>query len=133
MHARTYRAFFLACSLCVWVGASRVRAQSDDPWFGQDKLWHFSLEVGISGAAYALSVPLVEPAWQRALIAGGMGLSVGIAKELYDATGMGDPSLRDLTWDVLGCAVGVGLALLLDLSLRGPARAPPGSAVMLRF
>ena len=127
------RAWFLLCSVRLCTCTCSVRAQSDDPWLGRDKLLHFSLELGITGAAYALSVPLVEPAWQRALLAAGVGLSVGVAKELYDATGHGDPSLRDLSWDVLGCAAGVGVALLIDLCLREPARAPPGHAVLLRF
>ena len=131
MRASFCRSWLLACVLSV--AASGVRAQSDDPWLGRDKLLHFSVSLGITAATYTASVPLFERPWQRALLAVGVGLSLGVAKELYDATGHGDPSWRDLTWDVLGCAAGVGLALLVDVSLRRSPRAPPARALLLRF
>lgn len=128
--ARPCRWWLLCLLLCC--ASTSARAQDRDPWFGRDKLLHFSLSAGIAGGAYALSVPLLEQPWQRALLAAAVDLSLGAAKELYDATGHGDPSLRDFTWDVLGCAVGVGVALLLDYAFRSPAQGPPDRA-LLRF
>jgi len=131
-----------ALALGVWLLSAPVTAaaQDADPWFGRDKALHFGVEVGISAASYGAAVPLWDEPWQRALFAAGVGLSVGAGKELYDATGQGDPSLRDFTWDVLGCAVGVGVSWLVDVALRGPGEAPSRSAaargaapVLLRF
>jgi hypothetical protein len=67
----------------------------------------------------------LQPRTTRALIGATTALSLGIGKELYDATGRGDPSFRDLTWDVIGTAVGVGLSLGVDLLL---SRATASSA-----
>ena len=117
-------------TLALLLSAAGAQAQADDPWLGRDKLLHFSLSVGISGASYAASLPLFDAPWQRALFAAGVTLGLGAGKELYDATGHGDASWRDFTWDVLGCALGVGVALVLDLALWEPARAGP---LVLRF
>ncbi|MGZ3478566.1 MAG: hypothetical protein ACXVCJ_28960, partial [Polyangiales bacterium] len=48
---------------------------------------------------------------RSALIFGGsFSIALGAGKEIYDATGHGDPSWKDFTWDVIGTAVGLGLA-----------------------
>jgi putative lipoprotein len=75
---------------------------------------------------------LADEPWQRAALGGGFGFGLGVAKEIYDATGHGDPSLRDLTWDVIGCAFGVGVSLLLDYALRAPPRHEPITSVAAR-
>jgi putative lipoprotein len=123
----------LAVSLVCCMSALRVRAD-DDAWLGPDKALHFGVSTAIASGSYAGSALLLDPAWQRALAAAGLTLSVGAGKELYDAGGHGDPSWRDFTWDVLGCAVGVGVALLIDLALRPPPRAAAShvSSVSLR-
>jgi uncharacterized protein YfiM (DUF2279 family) len=46
-------------------------------------------------------------------------MGAGIGKEVYDLSGRGQASWRDLTWDAVGVATGLGVALLLDLALRG--------------
>ena len=58
------------------------------------------------------------------LVREGLSLAVGASKELFDLAGFGDPSWKDLTWDVVGTAVGVGIAVTLDLAFRLPAPAP---------
>jgi putative lipoprotein len=93
-------------------------ARAQDPWFGIDKAKHFSASAVFAGGGYAASILIVEAPWQRAVIGGNFAFALGIAKEIYDATGHGDPSFRDLTWDLIGCAVGVGIALLLDYGFR---------------
>lgn len=102
----------LASSAC----AGRAYAEQD-PWFGSDKALHFGISSVLAGGSYAASTLWLELPWQRATLAAAFTLSVGAAKELYDATGRGDPSLRDFTWDLLGCAVGVALAYVIDISL----------------
>jgi putative lipoprotein len=52
-----------------------------------------------------------------------LGLGAGIAKELVDLGGAGDPSWRDLTWDVLGTVTGVLVASAIDWVIRR-TRAP---------
>jgi len=61
----------------------------------------------------------LDERWQRATVGAGFALTLGVSKELYDATGRGDASAKDLTWDVAGAAVGVALALLVDFVVSG--------------
>jgi hypothetical protein len=68
----------------------------------------------------------------RALAGAGLALSAGVAKELWDLSGHGDPSWKDLAWDGMGTGVGVGLALGVDLLLfRQRERALPSQAALL--
>jgi putative lipoprotein len=110
-----------AC-VCV-LGSAPARAQ--DSWLGLDKGKHFGASAVLATGGYAASMLVVPEPWQRAALGGGFALTLGIAKELYDATGQGDPSLRDLTWDVIGCALGAGVALLVDYALRAPRKTEP--------
>ncbi|HEX2657419.1 MAG TPA: hypothetical protein VHU40_04075 [Polyangia bacterium] len=104
-----------ALAVAVLLGLSPPALAADpDPWFGRDKALHFGATgslalVGYGGAA--LKTP--EP-WTRVAAGATLGLGVGIAKELYDLTGAGDPSWRDLTWDVVGTATGVLVARAVD-------------------
>jgi hypothetical protein len=50
---------------------------------------------------------------------------VSIGKELWDASGHGDPSLGDLTFDALGIGAGIGFALAVESIFRASA---PGTA-----
>ncbi len=45
-------------------------------------------------------------------------LAAGIGKELWDETGRGDASWRDLTWDLVGAASGALLATAIDWIVR---------------
>lgn len=96
---------------------SLARADDPDPWWGRDKALHFSVSVGLAAGSYGASSLVLDKRWQRAATAGGFTLTLGAAKEGWDATGHGDPSWKDFTWDVAGAAVGTGLALLVDLAL----------------
>jgi putative lipoprotein len=110
---------------CAVLGlAGRAQAQDPDPWLGTDKGKHFSASAVFAGGGYAASMLLVEEPWQRAAIGGGFAFTLGIGKEVYDATGHGDPSWRDLTWDLIGCAFGVATSLLIDYAFRSPPRSP---------
>ena len=70
----------------------------------------------------------------RLLVGGSVAMGAGIAKELWDLAGHGDPSWRDLTWDALGTAFGLVIAWTVDHffwhprqiagATTAPARAP---------
>jgi putative lipoprotein len=107
---------FLALSLALLAVARPARAESDD-WFGRDKWLHFGVSAGLAGGGYAASTLALEERWQRAAAGASLALTLGAAKELYDLSGAGDASWRDLSWDVAGTIVGVGLAWLLDLAV----------------
>ncbi|MEI9935661.1 MAG: hypothetical protein WDO69_00420 [Pseudomonadota bacterium] len=109
--------------------ASRPAAASDpDPWFGPDKALHFGVSVGLAAGGYAAVSPWLESRAERALAGGAFSLTLGAGKELWDLTGHGDPSWRDFTWDVLGTAVGVALAVGVDALVSRGKEAPAGHA-----
>ena len=105
-----------AVGLGVLLSPGSARAADEDPWLGRDKVLHFSVSAGLGAGGYAGSALLWDGYGARALSGAAFSLSIGIAKELYDATGAGDPSWKDLAWDGIGTAVGVGVALLIDLA-----------------
>jgi putative lipoprotein len=124
----------LALSAALTVSVD-VRAADPDPWLGEDKLLHFSASATAAGLGYGVSSLFVAPRWQRATIGATGALFLGVGKEAYDATGHGVPSWRDLTWDVIGTAVGTGLAFSIDLLL-GSARsssATTGRGLVVTF
>lgn len=108
---------------------------SGDDWFGQDKALHYGLSVGLAGAGYAGGALLFEAPEARWLSGAGVALGAGVAKELYDAGRGTYFSFKDLTWDVLGTATGLGLSWAVDRlffqrdarvsALRGDGGGPP--------
>lgn len=96
-----------------------------DPWLGADKALHFGVSAGLATGGYAVSAALLDARGHALILGGSFALGAGIAKELLDLTGSGDPSWKDLTWDVLGTASGLALAWSLDLALRGVSRGHP--------
>jgi putative lipoprotein len=99
--------------------AHTARADDSDPWWGKDKALHFGISIGIAAGSYGAASLVFDRRAERAATAGAVTISVGAAKEGWDAMGHGDPSFKDFTWDVAGAAVGTGLAFLLDLALSG--------------
>ncbi|HVU05103.1 MAG TPA: hypothetical protein VHE30_25310 [Polyangiaceae bacterium] len=112
----------------------RAAHAEEDRWFGSDKALHFGVSAGLGAGGYAASALFLEPRYARVLAGSAFSLTLGAGKELYDLSGHGDPSWKDFTWDVVGTAVGVGVALLVDLAV-SPKDAPtPGTATMaIRF
>jgi putative lipoprotein len=94
--------------------APPARATEHDPWFGRDKALHFSASFMLAGGGYAGTSLLTEKPAVRAATGAGLALTAGIAKEVYDRYAGGDPSWRDLTWDVVGTTTGVLVAWLVD-------------------
>jgi putative lipoprotein len=114
--------------------APRAAASDADPWFGRDKALHFGVSAAIASSGYALGTALFEPRWKAATFGGGLAIAAGAGKELADLAGLGDPSWRDFTWDLLGTAVGLGLAFAIDAVVRkDPAPATTGSKLVVQF
>jgi putative lipoprotein len=104
-------AFALAALLAA---PAPARAADPDPWLGRDKALHFGASALIAGGGYAGASLATEDARARLAVGGGLALGAGVAKELWDASGHGDASLRDLTWDVVGTATGLAVAATID-------------------
>jgi putative lipoprotein len=120
--------FALAC--VVGLPAARTaRAEDSDPWFGRDKALHFGASATIAVFGYGATAQVTPDRRLRLAVGGGVALSFGIAKELWDLSGNGDASWRDLTWDAVGTVTGLAVAAALDwtlqrLAARHPAAAP---------
>lgn len=105
--------------------SARAADPDPDPWLGRDKLAHFGVSAGIAAAGYGVGAALVDARGHALLLGGGLALGVGIGKELLDLSGRGDPSWKDLTWDVMGTASGLAVAWAVDLLVRGVSSSHP--------
>lgn len=114
--------FVLLAGLSLTRGA---RATDPDPWLGKDKTLHFSASALIAGGTYAATAPFFKARYPPLLIGAAFTLAVGGIKEGIDATGAGDPSWKDFTWDVIGAASGLLVAWLVDFAIRGVSDAHP--------
>ena len=100
-------------------------AQTDpDPWFAPDKALHFSFSAGLAGLGYGGAALVTENRVLRLVAGGSIALAAGITKELLDLAGLGDPSWKDLAWDVAGIAVGLTISWLLDHFVFTPLMQP---------
>lgn len=97
--------------------ASRSAEADADPWWGGDKGLHFSVNVGIVLGGYGGTALVTESYPTRALVGASLGAAASLGKELADAAGAGDPSLRDLAWDAGGIALGLVLATGIDWAI----------------
>ena len=85
-----------------------------DGWWTADKALHFSACFMFAGDGYATASVLSKQERYRLLAGFGVAFAAGAAKEVYDTSGGGDASWRDLTWDVLGAATGAAISWLID-------------------
>jgi putative lipoprotein len=111
-------------ALLAFVGASSVATNAradevEDPWFGRDKVIHYSVSAGIAGAGYAAGALLFDTRAHALATGAGAAVLAGVGKELADLAGYGDPSWKDLAWDGLGMVTGLALAWGIDLAIRG--------------
>jgi putative lipoprotein len=104
-----------------------ARASDSDPWLGPDKALHFGVSAALAAGGYAASSAWLDRRSERALAGGAFSVTLGAGKELWDLAGHGDPSWRDFTWDVVGTAVGIALAVGVD-ALFSPKQATQPSA-----
>lgn len=102
--------FSLSVSLAL--SPTTARAQTD-PSSGR----HFGLSAALSLTGYGLSTLVTDNSQYglRLAAGGGFSLSLGIAKELYDSLGYGDPSWSDLAFDLAGTALGLLIAWGFDV------------------
>lgn len=128
MRRRVRRAVSATVLASVLGGPAPARAQTADAWFGADKALHFSVSAVLAGTGYGGAALFTDRTAVRLGAGAGLALSLGVVKEALDAAGAGNPSWRDLTWDVLGTGVGVLASWLIDELVRSldpprPARA----------
>jgi putative lipoprotein len=113
--------------IAAWPPSARAQAASDDDWLGPDKALHFGACAVIAGSGYGVTALFTDDYALRLAVGGGVAILAGAGKELLDLTGLGTPSWRDFTWDVIGTATGLLVAFLVDLAIRelggGPERA----------
>jgi putative lipoprotein len=94
-----------------------ARAADPDPWFGHDKALHFGASALLASGGYGATALATDDRRVRLAVGGGFAFSLGIAKELWDLSGHGDASWRDLTWDAVGTVTGLALAAAVDWTL----------------
>lgn len=104
----------------------------------RDDRLHLGLSSLIAFGTYGVVALVDEREQLRVGVGAAVALAAGIAKELWDLSGRGDPSWRDIGFDVLGTGVGLFAGWLLGLlvrHVRGPdePEAPTGAPLSLRF
>ena len=109
-----------ALALAVSAFAGDACAEDRDAWLAPDKATHFAVAGTIAGVGYGLSSTFSDSVAFRIAMGGSLAIAAGAGKEIWDATGHGDPSWRDFTWDVIGAAAGIGVAVVIDLATRQP-------------
>jgi len=98
----------------VLLTCATANAGQPDPWFGRDKALHFGASAAIAAGTYWGAALVTDRQSTRLTAATAVALGAGIGKELWDLAGHGNPSWRDLAWDVVGTATGVALAWVID-------------------
>ena len=111
--------------LALALAPAPARAADPDDWFGPDKALHFAASSTLAIGGYAGAGFLTDQTWLRLVSGAAVSLTAGVAKELWDFSGHGDPSWKDLTWDVIGCVVGLAVALAMDVFIFTPLSKPP--------
>jgi putative lipoprotein len=108
------------------LGVAHAESADADPWWGRDKLIHFSASASLAIVGYAGTSMGTESRPARAAAGAALAVGAGAAKELWDLDGHGDASWRDLTWDLIGAATGVLISLAVDWSIHRLLRPPAG-------
>jgi putative lipoprotein len=119
----------LLASLTATLAGPRVACADSanaDPWFGRDKLIHFSASGSLAVVGYAGASMLTENRPTRIGAGAALAVSAGVAKELWDLDGHGDASWRDLSWDLIGAATGLLVSVGVDWAVHRMFRPPPG-------
>jgi putative lipoprotein len=107
----------------------------EDAWTGGDKRAHFAASAVIAAGGYQLGTHAFDARWHALAFGGAAAVLAGTGKELADLAGAGTASWRDFAWDLLGTAAGLGLAWVVDLTVRGVRGSQPalGSPHGIRF
>ena len=107
-----------AALLVTLAGPAARGAEPADDWLGADKKLHFEASAALALLGYGGTALLTDDRGMRAGVAVAFAIDIGIAKELWDRAGHGDPSSRDLVWDVAGTATGLAVALAVDWAIQ---------------
>jgi putative lipoprotein len=103
----------------------------------RDDRLHLGLSSLIAFGAYGVVALFDEREPLRVGVGAAVALAAGIAKELWDLSGRGDPSWRDLAFDVVGTGIGLLAGWLLGVlvrHVRGPDHPEPApTPLTLRF
>ena len=130
--APTGRFVFVVCFLFSVLYSLPARAE--DPWWAEDKGMHLAVSGALGAGVYTtLWLAGDDPRPLRLVLSASLALLPGLAKEIYDSGQQGNFfSGKDMLWNTVGVAAGVGLALgmeLLVIRLRGS----PASRVSLHL
>lgn len=87
-------------ALSVAVAVVPACAYGQDSWTSPDKANHFAMSYVMSSVAGKYHGPKAGAA---------LALIPGVAKELSDLGGSGTPSVKDMTWNVVGAVAGAVL------------------------
>jgi uncharacterized protein YfiM (DUF2279 family) len=98
----------------LFLRAGNAHAQERDPWWGRDKAAHLTVSMGLSSLTYGLVRSQTDRKALCLVWGASIGLGAGIAKEAVDLAGLGTPSWKDLLWDAIGTALGLGVSVGLD-------------------
>jgi putative lipoprotein len=104
-------------ALTLLLAPRQARGDDRDPWFGRDKALHFGASALLASGGYAATAFFTEDRRVRLAVGGGFAFSLGVAKELWDLSGHGDASWRDLTWDAVGTVTGLAVATAIDWTI----------------
>lgn len=88
--------------------------QANDDWLGRDKALHFGASAALASGGYLAGALASDSTWPRWAAGAGLALGAGVGKELWDLSGRGDPSWKDLAWDVAGTASGLAFAWAVE-------------------
>lgn len=130
LHARSMRPTrrSLLGLLLVLPGTSALGAAPGDDWLGPDKAKHFAACTVLAGAGHGGGALLFEGSVGRWLTGAGLAMGAGLGKELYDTRSGGSGfSGKDLAWDAVGTATGLGVAYLVDRFVFGRGTSDEGS------
>ncbi|MCL2625463.1 MAG: hypothetical protein FWD46_01420 [Cystobacterineae bacterium] len=112
LHAVLYWVALAGLLLCL--GLPSQAQAADDGWWAKDKRKHLIVSSSLAGVTYLwLGQTRLEPAFRMgasALVV----LGLGALKEAWDALGYGQPSWKDMTWNVIGSAVGLVVAWFIE-------------------
>ncbi len=92
----------------------------------EDKLKHLGVSTAIGfGANYVISD------WRKAF---GACAAIGVAKEIYDEKDYGGGSVEDIAYDLVGCAIGVGVSQSFGIKMAFiPERNLDGMMVAIHY
>jgi putative lipoprotein len=104
----------MALGLAILFSPRLGRAADPDPWFGRDKALHFGATATLASGGYGAAALFTDDRTTRWLAGGSLAMAAGAGKELWDLSGHGDASWRDLAWDAMGTATGLVVASFID-------------------